>query len=146
MEFRVLGPLEVLTGSTRVLLGPQYQKALAALLLADGNVMPMASLVDALWDGEPPASARHQVHKVIAILRSRLPGLIVSDGPGYRVSLDSVSLDSATFLRRAAGGTIPELPPRWRCGGDRHWPAWTAERCESPPPDSMIGGSLRPRR
>ena len=54
--------------------GPQAEKALAALLLAGGRVVGLDALVDALWDAEPPPTAVHQVHKLIAGLRRRHPG------------------------------------------------------------------------
>jgi DNA-binding SARP family transcriptional activator len=110
VEFRVLGPLQVEKRGDRVPIGgPQLETALAVLLLAGGHVVPVPNMVDALWDAEPPPTARHQVHKVIARLRNRLPGVIVTDGPGYRIDLDSATLDADVFARRASAGTAPEL-------------------------------------
>ncbi|TDP91842.1 AfsR/SARP family transcriptional regulator [Labedaea rhizosphaerae] len=108
MEFRILGPLEVWSGRERVALGgPQNERLLAALLLGGGRVVPLAALVDALWDEDPPPTAKHQVHKVIAKLRQLLPGIIHTDGPGYRVRADAVDLER--FERLAATGTIAGL-------------------------------------
>jgi DNA-binding SARP family transcriptional activator/tetratricopeptide (TPR) repeat protein len=110
VEFRILGPLQVWNDDRRVSLGgPQVEKLLAALLLADGAIVPLDSLIDALWDGEPPPTAKHQVHKLVANLRRRLPGSIETDGPGYRLRLGDASYDAATFVERAAVATIPSL-------------------------------------
>lgn len=79
------------------------------LLLADGQVTPVADLVDALWDGEPPASARHQVHKTVAALRLGLGDVIKTDGPGYRIDLDNAEVDVRAFRSSAATGTISGL-------------------------------------
>lgn len=89
--------------------GPQAAKLLVALLLAGGRVVSLDALIGALWDGEPPPTAKHQVHKVIANLRRRLPGSIETDGQGYRISLDTATLDAAVFAERAAVSTIPSL-------------------------------------
>jgi DNA-binding SARP family transcriptional activator len=53
IEFRLLGPLEVLVGRVPASLGPPQQRALLALLLLDANeVVSRDRLVDDLW-GEP---------------------------------------------------------------------------------------------
>src|SRR6266542_1409537 len=98
VEFRVLGPLQVWNDQQRVALGgPQSEKVLAALL------------IDTLWDGVPPPTAKHQVHKLIANLRRKIPGSIETDGPGYRAQLDDATLDATTFTERAAVPTIASL-------------------------------------
>jgi DNA-binding SARP family transcriptional activator len=89
--------------------GPQPEKALATLLLAEGQVVPLHALIDALWDGEPPPTATHQVHKVIANLRRKIAGAIETDGQGYRIRLENASFDVATFCALAAAPTIPNL-------------------------------------
>ena len=111
VDFRVLGPLEVRddAGERVPLGGPQPEKALAALLVAGGAVVGLDELVDALWDGEPPRTATHQVHKLIAGLRRRLPGAIETDGPGYRIRLDGAALDLAAFTALTAAPTPERL-------------------------------------
>ena len=59
MEFRILGPLQAWSGRERVALGgPQNARLLAALLLGEGHVVPLDTLIEALWDGEPPTTAK----------------------------------------------------------------------------------------
>ncbi len=80
------------------------QKVLVALLLAPGRVVPLTHLVDVVWDGEPPSTGKHQIQKSVGDLRAALgvPGMIVTDGPGYRIVLGSASLDVVTFERHVA--------------------------------------------
>lgn len=104
----MLGPLEVADDAGRLVRpgGPQAEKVLATLLLAGGGVVGLGELTDALWDGEPPPTATHQVHKTIAGLRARLSGRIETVGAGYRLS---AVVDLARFTDLAATGTLPGL-------------------------------------
>ena len=68
MEFRILGPLEVLDAQGRRLAlgGPKQRALLAVLLLHAGQVVAVERLVDELWGEDPPEGAAH-------IRRSRWP-------------------------------------------------------------------------
>jgi hypothetical protein len=58
MEFRILGPLEVLGDERRVAVGGDKQRALLALLLIHANqTLSSERLIDELWGEQPPASA-----------------------------------------------------------------------------------------
>jgi DNA-binding SARP family transcriptional activator/tetratricopeptide (TPR) repeat protein len=105
-EFRVLGPLEVWVDQLRQQLGgPRQEKVLAVLLLEVNRVVPLYRLVDAAWAEEPPTTAPHQVRKMVADLRRRLPApgtTIVTDGPGYRLVAGDDQLDLRMFELRLA--------------------------------------------
>ncbi|MEY9941977.1 BTAD domain-containing putative transcriptional regulator [Streptacidiphilus sp. MAP5-3] len=87
-----------------------------ALLLEPGRVVPVARLVEITWDDAPPATAAHQIRKIVADLRQRIPGgaaLFVTDGPGYRVAVDDDQVDLSLFgvrLRRAREAVAAGLP------------------------------------
>jgi DNA-binding SARP family transcriptional activator/tetratricopeptide (TPR) repeat protein len=102
-EFAVLGSLEVRVGDALVpLRGVLQQRVLVMLLLEAGRVVPISRLVTAAWDEEPPDSARHQVRKTVAKLRSCIPhghDIIVTDGPGYRAVLETEELDLLRYQR-----------------------------------------------
>lgn len=107
MDFRVLGRLEVWTGQGRLTLSrPRHQRVLAALLLTPNSVVPLGKLVEAAWDDEPPSTADKQVRNCISALRERLSDanqrLIVTDGPGYRMSVREDQLDSLRFIKEVA--------------------------------------------
>ena len=59
MQFLVLGPLEVTVDGRAVALPAAKHRALLAVLLAHANqVVSAGGLIDALWDGHPPAIGR----------------------------------------------------------------------------------------
>ncbi|MFE7561457.1 BTAD domain-containing putative transcriptional regulator [Kitasatospora sp. NPDC057500] len=106
MEFAILGPLEVRTdGGERVRLGGvRQERLLAALLLNAGGAVPVARLVDAVWDDRPPATADRQVRNLVGLLRRAFreadpagPPALLTDGHGYRVPLDGHRLDARAF-------------------------------------------------
>jgi len=56
VEFRILGPLQVLDGEVEVPLGSAKERSLlAVLLLHAGSVVSRARLIEELWGQAPPA-------------------------------------------------------------------------------------------
>lgn len=107
MDFCVLGPLEIWAPEGRLTLpGTRHQRVLATLLLTPGTVVPMARLIEATWDDEPPATATKQVQNCVSALRERLGDteqrLIVTDGPGYRLVVTDEQLDLLRFTKHVA--------------------------------------------
>ncbi|MFE5814133.1 BTAD domain-containing putative transcriptional regulator [Streptomyces sp. NPDC056479] len=101
LRFNVLGSLEGWSGSSRLRLGGAVQeRVLATLLLEPGRMVPVSRLVESVWDDTPPPTAAHQVRKAVAHLRRRVPDgndVIITDGPGYRASVDDTQLDLIEF-------------------------------------------------
>ncbi|WP_344338123.1 AfsR/SARP family transcriptional regulator, partial [Kitasatospora putterlickiae] len=129
MEFRLLGPFEADHQGEPVLAGARRQERclLAVLLLEDGRVVATERLIDLLWHGGPPASARGTVHTYIGRLRARLrPHGVVIDTrhDGYALVPGHHGLDVREFLeltaRAAATGDPSE---RLRCH-DRALALW----------------------
>ncbi|MFE5557346.1 BTAD domain-containing putative transcriptional regulator [Streptomyces sp. NPDC056544] len=114
LRFNVLGSLEGWFGEVRLRLGGAIQeRVLCVLLLEAGRVVPVARLVEATWEKDPPVTAAHQVRKAVADLRRRIPTgteVIATDGPGYRVVVadDQVDLLEFDALTRAAGQALRE--------------------------------------
>ena len=107
MEYRVLGPLEVLDASGRKLSlgGVMQQSVLASLLLRAGQTVALDRLVDELWD-EPPATAARTIQAYVSRLRHELPdGAIESRRGGYALVLGDAELDLDTFEQRAKQGS-----------------------------------------
>jgi len=70
MDFRVLGPLEVLGDDGRVsLAGPKQRAVLAHLILRPNRVVPASLLIDELWGDEPPETARNTLQTYVYRLR-----------------------------------------------------------------------------
>nr|MDT0658495.1 BTAD domain-containing putative transcriptional regulator [Micromonospora sp. DSM 115978] len=104
MEFRILGPLQVIAEAGPVALGGRRLRTLLAVLLTrPGQVVSRDQLVDAIWDEDPPPTAVRQVQNDVSALR-RLLGdgqagraRIVADGRGYRIQLQPGELDAQVF-------------------------------------------------
>jgi DNA-binding SARP family transcriptional activator/pimeloyl-ACP methyl ester carboxylesterase len=101
MEFRILGPLEVLDGTTPVRLGGRRQRALLARLLLDANrTVAVDRLLDDLWGDDVPESGVKMVHIYVWQLRKLLPpGMLVTRSPGYAVELEPEAIDVVRFAR-----------------------------------------------
>jgi DNA-binding SARP family transcriptional activator len=109
--FRLLGPLDVCVGDRVIEFGSARQRAiLALLLLRRGRIVPMDDIYEALWDGDPPATAKGQVHTCISALRRELrqlgaDGLLRTSAAGYSIRIPDESLDVADFERLASSGS-----------------------------------------
>jgi DNA-binding SARP family transcriptional activator len=106
MEFRLLGPLEVLEGATRLELGSREPRALLARLLLDANrAVSVERLVDDLWGEDVPESAPKMVQIYVSHLRKALPGGVLrTQAPGYVVEVEPDALDLGRFGRMRADG------------------------------------------
>ncbi len=108
LEYRVLGPLEVVRGSERVALGPARQRAvLAMLVLRHGQVVSSDSIVEGIWGDDPPPSARAVVQVHVSNLRKMLAeagraDALVTRAPGYALELTADTLDLDRFRQLAS--------------------------------------------
>jgi DNA-binding SARP family transcriptional activator/streptogramin lyase len=104
MEFRILGPLEVLDGSRPVPLDAPKQRALLGLLLLHPNeVVSSERVIDELWGERPPATAGKVVQTYVSQLRRTLGAdLITTRAPGYALEIGEEALDAERFRRLTA--------------------------------------------
>ncbi|AGL17237.1 BTAD domain-containing putative transcriptional regulator [Actinoplanes sp. N902-109] len=113
LVFRLLGSLEVRDpGGALVPVGRRKQRALLAMLvLRAGSVVRVDEMIEALWDGRPPSSARANLHSYVSSLRQVLDR-VTPDGParplkvpgGYRLDLAPGECDVGVFETLAAEG------------------------------------------
>lgn len=101
MEYRILGPVEVLRddGERVVLDGTKQRTVLAALLLSGPNLLSDARLSEFLWGTRPPATSTAQIYTYVSRLR-KLLGREVTIGrrsPGYVLDIGDGRLDLAEF-------------------------------------------------
>jgi DNA-binding SARP family transcriptional activator len=103
LEFRILGPLEVVGDNGSVPLGGPKQRATLALLLLDANrVVSVERLADDLYSGAAPVTAVTQVQRQISELRKVLgTATIETRAPGYVIRLAPEQLDLKRFEHRA---------------------------------------------
>ncbi|MFI6339011.1 BTAD domain-containing putative transcriptional regulator [Streptomyces sp. NPDC050535] len=100
-----MGPLSVVGGDERrpVPLGPLKQRIVLAVLLCHPNdLVSVESLVDALWDGGPPKTARKNIQVYVSALRRLLEdveagGRLVCRAGGYLLQVGDEELDSLRF-------------------------------------------------
>jgi DNA-binding SARP family transcriptional activator len=115
MEFRVLGPLEVVSGGAALQLGGARQRALLALLLLQRN-RPVARerLIDQLWGEDPPPSAIKALHVYLSGLRKLVgDGRLETRSGGYLLRVEPGELDLERFEALAVeAGTVPAATAR----------------------------------
>jgi len=113
IDFRILGPLEVLDEGHRVALGGSKQRSLLALLLVHANeTLTTDRLVDELWGERAPANAAKTVQMQISRLRKALAGeagdgsagVVVTRERGYELRLDPDRVDAHRFERLVSEG------------------------------------------
>jgi DNA-binding SARP family transcriptional activator len=115
VEFRILGPLEVLAdnGEPLMLAGAKQRAVLVLMLLRANHVVSTEFLVDALWGEQPPRTATTSLQNSISALRKVLgPDLLVTQPPGYRLVAPPEAVDLGRF--EALAVSARELEPRQR--------------------------------
>lgn len=99
VRVEVLGPLRLLVDGAPVdVPGPKRRAVLALLALAEGRVVTVDRLVDALWPSEVPDSGRQALHNHVSRLRGHLgPAAerLALRHDGYRLDLGGDGLDVA---------------------------------------------------
>jgi DNA-binding SARP family transcriptional activator len=108
LQYRILGPLEVVGEQGPVRLGGQKQRAtLAILLLSANRVVSVERIADDLYAGATPVTAVTQVQRQISELRKLLGSSsgIETRSPGYLIRLAPDQLDLSFFERSAQEAT-----------------------------------------
>jgi YVTN family beta-propeller protein len=110
MEFRILGPLEVVDDGRSLRLGSGRQLALLALLLVHANeAVSIDRIVDDLWADSPPPTAAKIVRNYVSLLRRELGDRLVTRSPGYLLRVESGELDSEVLERAIESGDLERL-------------------------------------
>lgn len=115
MQIAVLGPLEVLTDELAPVPVPGAKERLLLAALAAGapGVVSTDRLVETLWDGEPPPTARKSLQAHLVRLRSSLEPdrpkgstgrYVVRRGQGYALTVERSAIDALRIGDLAARG------------------------------------------
>jgi YVTN family beta-propeller protein len=108
IQFRMLGPLDVVVGGEeRAVPGDKLQALLARLLLERNRPVATERLVDDLWGGEAPSTARQSLHAHIARLRRLLATaddgqVLGNDRRGYILTAADEQVDAERFRQLVA--------------------------------------------
>jgi DNA-binding SARP family transcriptional activator len=107
VEFRILGPFEVIDAGGPVTLGGAKRRGLLALLVVHaGQAMPLDRLVDALWDEHPSKGARATVQTYLSQLRKLFRAgddiTLATHPAGYVLDAPTDCSDAARFERLCA--------------------------------------------
>jgi predicted ATPase/DNA-binding SARP family transcriptional activator len=146
IEFRLLGPPEVVLGGSVVPVGSQQQRALlVAFLLARDAVVTSDRLIDVLWGDDPPPTAASTLRGLVWRLRKHLPPATVEGcGDGYRLVAGDEGVDVRRFDRllavgrRAAdqdpdtaAGALADALSLWRGTALGEFASWPFARAEA---------------
>ncbi|MFE0465111.1 BTAD domain-containing putative transcriptional regulator [Kitasatospora sp. NPDC058965] len=116
VRFSVLGPLRVEVAGRPVPLGPLKQRLVLAVLLARPNrPVPVDLLTEAVWQDEPPRTARKNLQAYVSALRRLLGGeaggsgggdgsRVVHEYGGYRLRVGDAELDVLRFQELTRAG------------------------------------------
>ncbi|MFI8263575.1 BTAD domain-containing putative transcriptional regulator [Streptomyces sp. NPDC085665] len=112
LDFRILGPVEVLDRRTGAYVAPSGAKQralLGALVVRAGQVLPAERLVHELWGDRPPVSAANALHAHVARLRRLLQrtgatGAITTHAMGYALARVPAGTDAHHFHQLSSRG------------------------------------------
>ena len=112
VQFRILGPLEVLDDEGRPLDlgGPRLRALLLALLIRAGKVVSQDRLIDELWGEQPPRTAVTSLQNSISQLRKAARRGRPAN-PAARATcstLEPEQLDARVFERLVTRGALAD--------------------------------------
>ncbi len=148
MEFRLLGPLELVDDDGQVveLSAPKPRALLALLLLESGRVVSVDRIVDAVWGEQPPATVVKAVQVSVSRLRKLLPqGVLETRSPGYLLRVDDVKVDLRRFERLRQEATAASADGRYEVAAERLGEAlalWRGPALADLAPDLHLPGEL----
>ena len=110
MDFRILGPLQVVAGGRALRLdAPKPRALLAILLLHENELVASDRLIEELWGGQPPATSAKVLQTYVSQLRRVLgDGPLVTRAPGYELRVRPGQLDLHDFERLVAEARLTE--------------------------------------
>ena len=112
VDFRILGPVEVLSGGGRrvAIEGRRTRVLLAMLLVWRNQTLSLDALIDGLWPQGPPSSTKSSLHAYVSRLRGALAAAgplaggerIKRKPPGYELRTLDGEVDADRFERMLA--------------------------------------------
>ncbi|HKF78341.1 MAG TPA: BTAD domain-containing putative transcriptional regulator [Candidatus Dormibacteraeota bacterium] len=98
MEFRLLGPLQVVVAGQAVPLGGSRQRSILAVLLLEATrPVPRDRLIDEVWGDRPPPTVVAALHVHIAHLRKVIGDRLATLGTAYQLLVGPDEVDAGRF-------------------------------------------------
>ena len=107
-----LGPLVVSVDGHHVQLPPAQRRLLSILLVEAGRGVSIDELIDRMWPGRPPSTARSAVQVHVSRLRRAVP--VDTTPTGYRLSPAAVLHDRIAFESLVAQSETARVEQRWQ--------------------------------
>jgi DNA-binding SARP family transcriptional activator/DNA polymerase III delta prime subunit len=131
VEFRLLGPLEVVDGGQLAPIpSAKHRVLLTCLLVRPGELVTIDELTEAIWGDRPPANPRTTVQTYVSRLRQRLPleevlqsrpdGYVLAAARGdidvgrFEILLEQASQATRAGDRRAEAALLRQALALWR--------------------------------
>ena len=111
MEFKILGPLEVIDDGRAIQVGGRKQRAVLAVLLLNANeVASRGRLIEAVWGEREPPTAQRSLDSYVSRLRALLgQDRVVRQAPGYLLHVKPGELD-LTLFERLVSSALEQRP------------------------------------
>lgn len=114
LRIEVLGPLRVIGDGITEPHRASHRRLLAILALEKGRRVGTERLIDMFWGENPPTKAKASLQTHISALRRLLePGLIQTEGYGYRLSFDDIEMDAVVLEQEAASARMEAVNHSW---------------------------------
>src|SRR5262245_43474841 len=114
VRFSVLGPLVVRSGGVQLEIKARQQRAvLSRLIVADGTVVSIDALIDAVWGPSPTREVVGGLHTLLARIRRVIEPdrpahtrttVLVREPSGYALRVERDSVDARRFTAALVGG------------------------------------------
>lgn len=149
MQVRVLGPLELANGGTSAAIRRGRPRRLfLALLVRAGQPVSTDTLIEDLWNEEPPQNAANALQILVSYLRKTLgashgrPRIETVEG-GYRLEVDDDQVDAVVFERAVRDlGSITD-PTEQLAAIDGALALWRGEPYAEATYDGFAQGEIR---
>lgn len=125
MDYRLLGPLEVVRAGQPLELGPPKQRAvLAVLLLEAGRAVSTDRITSAVWGDDPPANVAASLQAYVSNLRRLLRDTATATSPiarrppGYALEVAAEHIDARRFVADADTARAAGARCEWAVAAD----------------------------
>jgi DNA-binding SARP family transcriptional activator len=147
-QFEILGPMVIRhDGQSIGLQTPMLRRLTAVLLCRPGQPMTMDSLLDVMWESDPPETARKTVQVYIHRLRRALgdDNRVSRSSSGYALLVKDGEFDAAEFVRLLRSANLAERIDLGQAGEtyERAIALWRGRAFEDALHCGYVAGSAR---